>query len=350
MSLFDPDRSHERTPASLITGFLGAGKTTLLNRLLTHAGMANSLVIVNEFGTVGLDHLFIESRDTDLVLLSSGCICCTVRGDLEATLRDMAARRQSGDMPRFDRVLIETTGLADPAPIASLFLNNPMVMHDFRLQAIVTVVDAVNGLRQLAEQAESAVQVAVADRILVSKPDLADAPGLARLAARLEALAPGVPRTLAVMGEVDPAALFAAGHSPRAAALPMEPLPAHGPDCADPACAHPDHGSRHGARIRQIAIVHDRPLPWDRVNFWLRGLRATWGDGLLRLKGLVAIEEEPGPLVIHGVHTTFHPPVALAAWPDDDHRTRIVLILRDVDPQAVLESFHRVMAEAPAEG
>jgi G3E family GTPase len=343
MSLFDRDRSAERTPVCVITGFLGAGKTTLLNRLLADPAMARSLVIVNEFGTVGLDHLFIESRDADLVLLSSGCICCTVRGDLEATLRDMAARRQSGDLPPFDRVLIETTGLADPAPIAALFLNNPMVMHDFRLQAIVTVVDASNGLRQLAEQAETAVQAAVADRIVLSKTDLAAPADMAALSARLEALAPGVPRMLAASGAVDPAALFTVDAAPRAATLGLEALPAHRSDCADPACAHPDHGSRHGAHIRQIAIVHDRPLPWDRVNLWLRGVRATWGDGLLRLKGLVAIEEEAGPLVLHGVHTTLHPPVALAAWPDEDRRTRIVLILRDVDPKAVLDSFHAVM-------
>lgn len=346
MSLFDHDRSNERTPVCLIAGFLGAGKTTLLNRLLADPAMAQTLVIVNEFGTVGLDHLFIESRDNDQILLSSGCICCTIRGDLEATLRDMAARRQSGDLPPFDRVLIETTGLADPAPIAGLFLNNPLVMHDFRLHAIVTVVDAVNGLRQLAEQAETAVQVAVSDRLVVSKADLAEEAGLAALAIRLEALAPGVPRTLSTLAAVDPAVLFAVEREPRVAALPIEGLPLHQSGCDDPACAHPDHGSRHGASIRQLAIVHDGPLPWDRVNRWLRGVRATWGDGLLRLKGLVAVEEETGPLVIHGVHTTFHPPVALPDWPDGDRRTRIVLILRDVDPRAVLESFHQVMGEA----
>ncbi|MDP3545642.1 MAG: GTP-binding protein, partial [Phreatobacter sp.] len=159
MSLFDTDKSAQRTPVTLVTGFLGAGKTTLINRLLAHPGMERSLVIVNEFGTIALDHLFIESRDADLVMLSSGCICCTVRGDLELTLRDMAARRQTGELPPFDRVLIETTGLADPAPIAALFFSNPMVMHDFRLDRIITLVDAVNGSHQLEAQREASAQV-----------------------------------------------------------------------------------------------------------------------------------------------------------------------------------------------
>jgi G3E family GTPase len=344
MSLFDRDRSAERTPVSLITGFLGAGKTTVLNRLLGHAGMAKTLVIINEFGTVALDHLFVESRDTDLVLLSSGCICCTVRGDLELTLRDMAARRQTGDLPPFDRVLIETTGLADPAPIASLFFSHPMVMHDFRLQAIVTVVDAVNAMRQLDEQAEAVVQVAVADTLLVSKTDLAEEAALARLEARLTALAPRARQHRIRSGAIAPEVLFAQERPPSADMPTALPGP-HDAACADPACGHPDHGSRHGAGIRAVTIVHDRPLPWDRVNHWFRGLRATWGDGLLRLKGLVAVEEEAGPLVVHGVHTTFHPPVALAEWPDEDRRTRIVLILRGVDPAEVIASFHETMAD-----
>jgi G3E family GTPase len=345
MSLFDSDRSSQRVPVSVVAGFLGAGKTTLLNRLLSQPGMDRSLVIVNEFGTVGLDHLFIESRDADLVLLSSGCICCTVRGDLEVTLRDMAARRQSGSIPPFDRVLIETTGLADPAPIAGLFFNNPLVMHDFRLQAIVVLVDAANAMRQLDENAEAVAQVAVADLILVSKTDLSDATALARLDERLTRLAPHARSTRIAHGDIAPEVLFADGAPPAAASRPLDPLPPHSTGCADPDCAHPDHGSRHDGRIRALTIVHDRPLPWDRLNLWFRGLRATWGDGLLRLKGLVAVEEEAGPLVVHGVHTTFHPPVALESWPDEDRRTRLVLILRDVDSTAVLESFHQTVLD-----
>ncbi len=331
-------------PVTLVTGFLGAGKTTLINRLLSHPAMERSLVIVNEFGAIGLDHLFIESRDADLVMLSSGCICCTVRGDLEVTLRDMAARRQTGELPPFDRVLIETTGLADPAPIAALFYSHPMVMHDFRLDRIVTLVDAVNGQRQLDAQPEAAAQAAVADVIVLSKTDIASAEEAAALDLRLAHLAPAARRERAVAGAISPDLLFG-GPAHRPIAVPdADPSP-HAAGCADPACSHPDHSSRHGVGIRTLTITHDRPLPWDVVNLWFRGLRATWGDDLLRLKGLVAVEEAAGPLVVHGVHTTFHPPVELADWPDADHRTRIVLILRDVDPAAVVASFQETVKQ-----
>ncbi|QCI67116.1 CobW family GTP-binding protein [Phreatobacter stygius] len=347
MSIFDRDKSAERIPVCIVTGFLGAGKTTLINRLLGNPGMKGALVIVNEFGAVGLDHLFIESTDTDLVLLSSGCICCTVRGDLEMALRDIAAKRQAGTIAPFDRVLIETTGLADPAPVAALFLNHPMVMHDFRLQAVVTVVDAVNGMRQLDEHAEAMVQAGLSDLLLISKTDIADARDAASLDRRLGQIAPQAKRMVACHGEVAPEIIFAAVPAAPARSLPP-PLEAHPGTCADPQCSHPDHGTRHDASIRTICIVHDRPLPWAIVNDWLGLVRSTWGDALLRLKGLVAVTDEPGPLVVHGVHRTFHPPVALDDWPDDDRRTRLVLIVRDVDPGAILASFQAATAEAEA--
>ena len=346
MSVFDRDKSATRIPVSIVTGFLGAGKTTLINRLLGHAEMAGALVIVNEFGAVGLDHLFIESRDNDLVLLSSGCICCTVRGEMELTLRDLAARLQAGEIA-FDRVLVETTGLADPGPVAALFLNHPMVMHDFRLQAVITVVDAVHGLDQLDARPEAMVQAAFADRLIISKTDIAPADTVALLIRRLEAVAPTAERIVANHGAVAPALLFAPVAAAAARVLPPV-LAVHPTVCADPACGHPDHGARHDTRIRALSIVHDRPLPWAAVNAWLAGVRATWGDQLLRLKGLVAVEEEPGPLVVHGVHTTFHPPVALDQWPDGDRRTRIVLIVNGVDPAAIVASFEMVQAAAPA--
>lgn len=344
MSLFDTDRSSERAPVTLVTGFLGAGKTTLINRLLAQPGMERSLVIVNEFGAIALDHLFIESRDTDLVMLSSGCICCTVRGDLELTLRDMAARRQTGELPPFDRVLIETTGLADPAPIAALFFSHPMVMHDFRLDRIVTLVDAVNGARQLDDQAEATAQVAIADVIVMTKTDIAPAGVAADLDIRLRRLAPGARRERALAGDIPPELLFG-GTTHRLAPVEDTAATGHAAGCEDPACGHPEHGSRHGAGIRAVTIVHDRPLPWDRLNYWFRGLRATWADGLLRMKGLVAVEEEPGPLVVHGIHATFHPPVALAEWPDEDRRTRIVLILKGIDPAEVVASFQQAVSQ-----
>ena len=326
MSLFDRDRSAERTPVGVVTGFLGSGKTTLLNRLLADPRMAKSLVLVNEFGEIGLDHLFIESRDGDLVLMKSGCVCCTVRGDLEDTLRGIAARRQRDAIPPFDRVLIETTGLADPAPIAALFLNNPLVAHDYRLDAIVATVDAVHGERQLAEHAESVKQAAIADRLLVTKSDLA-AGGTEALRARLAALNPGAALHEAVSGAVDPALLFGAG--------PFDPE-----GCSEKARewlaaerygvhAHGHHD--HDSGIVSVSLVHDAPLDWDRFQRWLGALRMAHADKLLRVKGILDVAGEAGPLVVHGVHDTFHPPVVLARWPDADRRSRLVLILHGLD-------------------
>jgi G3E family GTPase len=342
MSLFDRDRSAERMPVGVITGFLGSGKTTLLNRLLADARMAKSLVLINEFGEIGLDHLFIEARDSDLVLMKSGCVCCTVRGDLEQTLRDIAAKRQRDAMPPFDRVLIETTGLADPAPIAGLFLNHPLVAHDYRLDAIVATVDAVHGARQLDEHAESVKQAAIADRLLVTKRDLAGVCAEA-LRARLAALNPGAEVFDVVKGEVDPALLFgagpfdASGRSEKARewlAAERYDARARGP--------HAHH--HHDPHIQSFSLVHERPLDWMRFQSWLGALRATAADKLLRVKGILDVAGEAGPLVIHGVHNVFHPPVALERWPDADRRSRLVLIVRDLDRAAVEESWRGLPA------
>src|SRR5262245_2586834 len=211
MSLFDPDKSAGRMPVALITGFLGSGKTTLLNHILRDPRMARSLVLVNEFGEIGLDHLFVQSVDGDMVLMKSGCVCCTIKGDLERTLRDIARQRQLDALPPFDRVLIETTGLADPAPILALLLNNPMTAHDYRLDAVVATVDLVHGAAQLDAQPEAVKQAAVADRVLLTKGDLASTEQRAALDGRLASLNPGAPRFEVAHGEVDPALLFDAG-------------------------------------------------------------------------------------------------------------------------------------------
>lgn len=345
MSLFDRDRSAERMPVGVITGFLGSGKTTLLNRLLADPRMAKSLVLINEFGEIGLDHLFIEARDSDLVLMKSGCVCCTVRGDLEQTLRDIAAKRQREAMPPFDRVLIETTGLADPAPIAGLFLNHPFVAHDYRLDAIVATVDAVHGGRQLDEHAESVKQAAIADRLLVTKCDLAGE-SAALLRARLAALNPGAEVFEVVKGEVDPALLFgagpfdASGRSEKA----QEWLAAERYDAGQRAYPRA-HAHRHDPHIQSFSLVHESPLDWMRFQSWLGGLRATEADKLLRVKGILNIADEPGPLVVHGVHAVFHPPVALARWPGQDRRSRLVFIVRDLDRAAVEEGWRNLAAE-----
>ena len=347
MSLFDRDKSAERMPVALITGFLGSGKTTLLNRVLGDPRMSRSLVLVNEFGEVGLDHLFMEQVGGDMVLLQSGCVCCTIQGDLDRTLRDIARRRQAGDTPPFDRVLLETTGLADPAPILQLLLNHPMISHDYRLDGVVATVDAVNGARQLDEHQEAAKQVAVADRLLISKTDLAEIDASARLRARLEDLNPGAALYEIVQGDIDPALLFdsgpfdPSGKSDKVQAwLNAEAHHHHRDD------DHRHDRSRHDAHIGSFCLTFEEPLDWDLFNRWLMAVRASWGDRLLRVKGVLDVSGESQPLVIHGVHRTFHPPTLLARWPDNDRRSRLVFITRDLDRASVEASWKQMAEEA----
>ncbi len=344
MSLFDPDRSAQRMPVALITGFLGSGKTTLLNKVLQDPRMARSLVLVNEFGEVGLDHLFVQSVDGEMVLLQSGCVCCTIKGDLERTLRDIARKRAKDELPPFDRVLIETTGLADPAPIVALMLNNPGTAHDYRLDAIVTTVDLVNGASQLDAQIEAVKQVAVADRLLLTKGDLADASGRAALDARIAALNPGAVRHEVAHGAIDPALLFDAG--------PFDPegktervrdwLAAEAHEHHHAHHHHHHDANRHDARVGSFCLTFDEPLDWDAFHRWLAAVRGNWADRLLRVKGVLNVVGESQPLVIHGVHNTFHPPTMLARWPDDDRRSRIVFITRDLSREAVEASWQQM--------
>ena len=337
MSLFDRDRSSDRLPVALITGFLGSGKTTLLNRVLGDPRMARSLVLVNEFGEVGLDHLFMEQVGGDMVLLQSGCVCCTIQGDLDRTLRDIAKRRAAGTAPPFDRVLLETTGLADPAPILQLLLNNPMISHDYRLDGVIATVDAVNGARQLDEHPEAVKQAAVADRLLISKTDLAEINASAALRARLEELNPGAALYEVVDGDIDPALLFDSG--------PFDPVgKSNGVRAWLNAEAHDHHHhhvdrSRHDAHIASFCLTFEEPLDWNRFNEWLMAVRASWGDKLLRVKGVLNLVGEEQPLVIHGVHRTVHPPTLLARWPDADRRTRIVFITQGLPENAIRSSL-----------
>ena len=350
MSLFDRDKSSERLPVALITGFLGSGKTTLLNRVLGDPRMARSLVLVNEFGEVGLDQLFMEQVGGDMVLLQSGCVCCTIQGDLDRTLRDIAKRRAAGTAPPFDRVLLETTGLADPAPILQLLLNHPMISHDYRLDSVIATVDAVNGARQLDDHPEAVKQAAVADRLLISKTDLAEINASASLRARLEGLNPGAGLYEIVQGEIDPALLFdsgpfdPAGKSDRVRAWLNAEVHAHAHG-HDHEHDHADR-SRHDAHIGSFCLTFDEPLDWEYFNRWLMAVRASWGDRLLRVKGVLNVVGESQPLVIHGVHRTFHPPTLLARWPDGDRRSRLVFITRDLDRRSVEESWEEMKAMA----
>jgi len=349
MSLFDPDRSAERLPVSVITGFLGSGKTTLLNALLRHPEMGDSAVVINEFGEIGLDHLLVEPIDGEMVVMQSGCLCCTIRGDLQDTLRRMLARRDRGEVPAFRRILIETTGLADPAPIIQTLLNNPLISHFLRLDAVVTTVDGVLGMGQLDEHVEAQKQAAIADRLLMTKLDLAAADAASALRARLARLNPGAPVLACRQGDVPPACLFGAGpFDPERKTAPVRQW-LRADAYPEPHAGHDHHHhdvNRHDSRIRSIALISAAPLEWNEVSRWLAALRAEHGASLLRVKGILDLRGEAGPVVVHGVHHVFHPPVALSAWPDEDRRSRLVFILRDLAPSAVEAGWREIIPTA----
>ena len=349
MSLFDRDRSHERMPVSVITGFLGSGKTTLLNHLLQRPELADSAVIINEFGEVGLDHLLIEAIDGEVAVLSSGCVCCTLRSDLEATLRDLLARRDRGEVPPFRRVLVETTGLADPAPIVQTLLNNPLVSRYVRLDSIVATVDAVNGGAQLDAHGEAVKQAAIADRIFITKTDIADEAARLSLEERLTILNPGASREAIAHGVVEPDRLFGAAlfdpgaKSPDARQWLNEEAYHHHHH-------HHDGHSRHDSGISAFSVAAGSPLDWSTVAGWLGALRQWHGAHLLRVKGILDLDGENAPVAIHGIHHVFHPPVQLAAWPDGPRRSCIVFIVQGLDPDLIRGSWEErvVRSRAPA--
>jgi|HubBroStandDraft_6_1064221.scaffolds.fasta_scaffold130763_2 G3E family GTPase len=335
-SLFDPDRSAERLPVSLITGFLGSGKTTLLNRLVQRPELADSAVIINEFGEVALDHLLVAPVDGETVVLASGCLCCAVRGDLQDTLRRLLLERERGEVPAFTRILIETSGLADPAPVAQLLLNNPLLGTDLRLDAIVATIDAVNASASLDQHWEARKQAALADRLLITKTDIAAVEAVEPLILSLRQLNPAAAIHMAVDGEIDPALLFGVG--------PADPT-RQSPDFAkwlgastiSGAMSGTDHAHHH--EVQSLCLTADAPLDWARFHDWLGGLRIAYGDKLLRVKGVLNVAGEDGPIIVHGVQHIFHPPVTLPRWPDDDRRSRLVLITRELDRQFIEESW-----------
>lgn len=330
----------DRTPVSIITGFLGSGKTTLLNRLLQDPGMAGAAVIINEFGEVGLDHLLVATPNENTVLLASGCICCTVRGELVDTLRDLFSRRRDGALPAFDRVVIETTGLADPVPIIQTVVTDEYLAPWLGLDSVVTLVDGVNGMLQLDQHAESVKQAATADRLLITKTDLAQPAAIDALRVRLARINPGAQTFVVTRGEIAPESLFGAaltrvdagrGDVARwlgeAAFAGNEAPSAHGHAHA----AHDPH--RHGDRIQAFCIHLDQPVSAAGLTAWLTALAALRGASLLRVKGLLNVEGRP--VAVHAVQTVIHEPLALAHWPDADRRSRLVFITRDMTRAAI---------------
>jgi G3E family GTPase len=333
-------------PLTVLTGFLGAGKTTLLNRLLKDAALADTAVLINEFGEIGLDHLLVERVDGNVVQLSTGCLCCTVRGDLVDSLERLLRDRDNGRV-RFSRVVIETTGLADPAPVLHTIMLHPYLVLRFRLDGIVTVIDGVNGLATLDAQPEAVKQAAVADRLVLTKSDLVDTPAQTtakeQLVARLRALNPAAPILDAAAGEATAARLLNCGLYDPDKKIPdvKRWLAAEAHAAAHGHHHHHDHDvNRHDARICAFAYATDRAISAAAFDMFLELLRATHGPNLLRVKGIVRIAENPEqPVVIHGVQHVFHPPAQLEAWPDGDRRTRMVFIVRDIAPAMISGLF-----------
>lgn len=309
-----------RVPVTILTGFLGSGKTTLLNGLLRDPAWSDSAIVVNEFGDVGLDHLLVEGAKDNILLMDAGCLCCAVLDSLPATLADLFHRRARGDVPPFRRLLVETSGLAEPGPILRTLMRDPVVSHFYRPQGLVCAIDAVFGLRTLAAHHEAQAQAAMADRLLVTKTDLTGGACPPDLELRLGSLNPTAP--IACLGPGDPVA-------PAFAADPSDAdEPWLGRLAAD------DGHEHHHSDVTSISLVTDAAITWEGLAAWIDHLRARHGPDLLRCKGILKVVGVDGPVILHGVQSIFDTTRA-KAWPDAERRSRIVLIGRALDRAAI---------------
>ena len=309
----------DKLPVVLVTGFLGSGKTTLISRLLGRPELGETAVIVNELGEVAIDHHLLRRVDERTVVLDSGCVCCSLRGDLADELRDLLSRRARGDIPAFSRVIVETTGLADPAPVVYTLLSEPVVRHHYRLESVVTTVDGVNGMRE----PESVKQAAVADRLVVTKTDVADRGGVREVEERLARLNPAAPVIEAVFGAVEPDQVFG-GSDRDLRELSLD-------------------GHAHREDLHAVAVFLDDELDWATFSIWLTMLLQARGSDILRVKGLLNVGGA-GPVLLNCVQHAVHPPEHLESWPDDDHRSRLVFIGRGFEREqleASLRTFNR---------
>ena len=322
------------TPVNVLTGFLGSGKTTLLQRLLRSPRMGRTAVLINEFGEIGLDHLLVQQVDESVVLLQSGCICCSIRDDLKSALRGLLSRRERGEIPAFDRIVIETTGLADPGPILYTLLSEPVIRHHFELGNVITTVDVMNAGLHLSRNREGIKQVAAADRLVLTKSDLAEPGQTEAVREELVRLNPAARLWDATHEPVDADFLLdvmpsAPAASPARYRLAIEGSRTRGDGAGEPDAAN---GLRqHTEAVSSMSLILDRPMDWTAFGIWLSLLLNRHGDDVLRVKGILCVEGSDTPVFINGVQHIVHPPQHLERWPTPDRRSRIVFITRGID-------------------
>jgi G3E family GTPase len=361
-----PETMSELIPVTLLTGFLGSGKTTVLNRLVRQPEMADALVIINEFGEMALDHMLVAHSTENLVMeMGSGCVCCSIRGDLVKTLRDITWRFSRNGHRQFQRVLIETTGLADPAPIIHTLMTHSQIAPKYRLDGIVTTVDMAAGMRTLDQHQEAVKQAAMADVLLLTKSDLVPDKQRDALLHRLNELNPAAPRWHVCNGEIEARDILNLGlftvtgktadvarwlkeeaYSSSAfvpVALPQaigQRSPLFTPQATHNSVALSHDVNRHNDHIHAFCFAIDDPIPDETLAAWLEILMSFVGSNILRVKGILNVEGYPLPVVIHGVQHIFHPPVTLPAWPSEDRRSRLVFITHDVGKDVIEKTFH----------
>jgi G3E family GTPase len=339
-----------KIPVTLITGFLGSGKTTLISRLLKHPDMDRVAVIINEIGEVGIDHDLVSMSSENVSLLANGCLCCTVRTDLQETLRELFGDRRAGRIPDFNRVMIETTGLADPSPVLQTLASDTMLGAQYRLDGVVTLVDAVNATFQLAQHAEAERQIALADRIFITKADLTSNDEINALRGVIAAINPKAEVQHCAMGDLHPSTLIGIGlTSARAGEGTLRFLG----ELADDDQADRTDGktnaaylgnrlpTRHDPAVKTLSLRFTEPFTWTSFAAAMEMVISLRGQDLLRVKGIVNVEGKP--MVVQGVGHVFHPPIALDRWPSEDTGTRLVFITRNIDETAIRGLFNAVV-------
>lgn len=364
MRTLPQENSYTRLPIHVITGFLGSGKTTLLNQLLHQPRMQHTVVIVNEFGEIGIDHLLVETTTEDMMLLEGGCVCCTVRTDLLNTLEELFHKRECQEIPEFEQVLVETTGLADPAPILRTLINDPFIAAHYRLERVVTTVDALYGASQLDEYDESVKQAALANHLILTKIDITTAAELEALKQRLRCLNPTaqIHEVNLNQHQIDAATLFntADDYSQKNRQIDVERwlqaeayLELQPKNDKAPAswCEDSDKElHRHDAYIKTFCIEHREPLHWLTLEHWIQQLTRLRGKDLLRVKGIAYTCETDLPVILQGVQHIFQPPATLKAWPSEERRTQIVFITRNIEKNVVERLLQTLIdSQTPAE-